>query len=293
MDGLAASTETEIGPDTDLALLERIIGDIKAGRLRLPSLPDLAHKVRTAVNDPRRSIADVARLVQFDPALAARLIQIANSPLYRGNKKFDNCHSAITRIGLAASRNLVVSFTLRNLFQARDPMLRERLQQTWQHSCRVGAISSVLARLTPGLDPDRALLAGLVHDIGVLPLLQYIETLKLDVDQARLDILIGRMRIALGTFMLKTWQFDPGLTSIPAQAEDWGRDTGMRVDYGDIVQVAHVHSQFGRGGYSGPLLPELKAFQKLTIGRLGPGYSLELLEQSQQEIAEVLRILQA
>jgi len=95
-----AVMQTTAPPDTELALIQRIIADAKSGRLQLPSLPDLAFKVRTAVNDPRRSVADIARLIQFDPALAARLIQIANSPLYRGIKKFDNCHSAITRMGI-------------------------------------------------------------------------------------------------------------------------------------------------------------------------------------------------
>ena len=288
---LAAAT-ADTGPDTDLALLQRILGDAKSGRLQLPSLPDLAHKVRTAVNDPRRSIADIARLVQFDPALAARLIQIANSPLYRGAKKFDNCHSAITRMGIPSTRNLVVSFTLRNLFQVRTPALREHLQQTWQHSCRVAAISSVLARLTPGLDADRALLAGLVHDIGILPLLQYIETLQIRLESGRLETLVARLRGALGSFVLKTWQFEQDIANIPTQAEDWARVSGEAIDYGDIVQVAHVHSQFGHGGYSGPPLTELKAFQKLSISKLGPGFSLELLAQSQQEINEVLSILQ-
>jgi len=288
----SAVMQTAAPPDTDLALIQRIIADAKSGRLQLPSLPDLAFKVRTAVNDPRRSIADIARLIQFDPALAARLIQIANSPLYRGTKKFDNCHSAITRMGIPSARNLVVSFTLRNVFQAGTPALRERLQRIWQHSCRVAAISSVLARLTPGLDPDRALLAGLVHDIGILPLLHYLETMQMPLEPARLDSMIGRLRGALGTFVLKTWQFEDDIAGIPAQAEAWDRSGAEAIDYVDIVQVAHVHSQFGQGGYSGPPLTELKAFQKLSISRLGPGFSIELLSQSQQEINEVLSILQ-
>ncbi len=287
-----ATDQTAIPADLDLALLQRIIADAKSGRLQLPSLPDLALKVRAAVNDPRRSIADIARLIQFDPALAARLIQIANSPLYRGAKKFDNCHSAIVRMGIPQARNLVVSFTLRNVFSARTPALRERMQLTWQHSCRVAAISSVLARLTPGLDPDRALLAGLVHDIGVLPLLHYFETMKINLQPAQLDTMITRLRGALGTFVLKAWQFEPDLANIPLQAEDWGRDSGEVIDYGDIVQVAQVHSQFGRGSHAGPPLPELKAFQKLSVSKLGPGFSIELLTQSQQEINEVMHILQ-
>lgn len=279
--------------DADFALLQRIIDDAKSGRLRLPSLPDVTAKVRAAVNDPRRSAGDVARVVQFDPALAARLIRIANSPLYRGARRFDNCHSAITRLGLATTRNLVVGLTLGHMFQARTATVRERLQRTWRHSCRVAAISSVLARLTPGADPDRALLAGLVHDIGVLPLLQYVESLPTDDSAVRIDTLVARLAAPLGTFVLKTWQFDPDLAAIPGQVEDWGRDSGPRVDYGDIVQVAHVHSRFGvQDGHAGPSLPELKSFRKFNISRLGPGGSLELLEQSQQEINAVLRILQ-
>lgn len=290
-----APSPSPAGADADLALLQRIVADVKSGRLRLPSLPDIALRIRAAANDPRRSSADVARVVQFDPALATRLIQIANSPLYRGATKFDNCHSAITRIGLGAVRNLVTGFVLHNLFEARTPLLRERLRLTWQHSCRVAAISSVLARLTPGLDPDRALLAGLIHDIGVLPLLRYIETETgaAGLDPVRLDTLTARLRAALGTFVLKTWQFEPDLACVPAQAEDYARDSGARADYGDVVLIAHVHSQFGHGGYAGPPLPELPAFRKLTLHRLGPGCSLELLEQSQQEIAQVLHILQA
>lgn len=292
MQSPAATPAATATPDADLALIQRIIADAKSGRLQLPSLPDLALKVRVAVNDPRRSVVDIARLIQFDPALAARLIQIANSPLYRGIKKFDNCHSAITRMGIMTARNMVVSFTLRNVFQARAPAVRERLQQTWQHSCRVAAISSVLARLTPGLDPDRALLAGLVHDIGILPLLQYLEMMNISLEPARLEDMIGRLRGALGTYVLKTWQFEEDIASIPAQTELWERNSAQAIDYVDIVQVAHVHSQFGHGGYSGPPLTELKAFQKLSISRLGPGFSIELLSQSQQEINAVMRILQ-
>lgn len=281
------------GIDADWVMLQRIIEDAKTGRLRLPSLPDLAVKVRQAVNDPRRSIAEIARLVQFDPALAARLILIANSPLYRGTQKYANCHSAITRIGLTAARNLVVSFTLRNLFKARTPALHARLQQSWRHSCKVAAICSLLARLTPGLDPDRALLAGLLHDIGELPLLQYLENLDRTIEPERLNSLVGRLRGALGRFVLKTWQFEQDLAEIPHQIEIWDRASTGPVGYIDIVQVAHVHSLFGeQGGYQGPSLPSLPAFQKLTLSRLGPGSSLELLEQSQHEINEVLQILQ-
>ncbi|WJW75247.1 HDOD domain-containing protein [Thiohalobacter sp. IOR34] len=280
------------GDDPGLALLRAILEDAKRGRLQLPSLPDVALRVRAAVRDTGRSVADVTRIVQVDPALATRLVQVVNSPIYRGSRRIDDCHTAITRLGLVATRNLVMSFTLRNLFQPRQQRLVERLQASWRHSCRVAAISSVLARLTPGIDPDRALLAGLVHDIGELPILRYLEAHEAAADMPLEDIL-RRLRGPLGSFVLQTWRFDSDMVAVPKRAEDWRRAAEGPVDYADIVQVAHVHSLFGsHQAASLPPLPELPAFRKLPISRLGPDVSLELLEQSQREINEVIGILQ-
>ncbi len=271
-------------------LLDEIMEDIRAGRLKLPMLPDVALKVRAAVQDPDRSLNEVARIIQLDPALSARLVQVVNSPLYRGNRTIDSCHAAITRLGLRATRNLVTSFTLRRLFQPRDQRLAERLRRTWQHSCKVAAVSGVLARITPGMDPDRAMLAGLVHDIGELPLIQYAEQQQPPLDADGMRSLLERLRGALGVFVLKSWRFEPGVAEVPRQVEDWvGRD-GVPLDYGDIVQVAHVHARFGEG-HEGPALTELASFRKLPLSRLGPDASLELLRESQQEIREMVAIL--
>ncbi len=260
----------------------------------MPSLPDVALRVREAVRDEKRNISDLTRIVQVDPALTARLVQVVNSPLYRGNKKIDNLHTAITRLGLEATRNLVMSFSLRNLFTPKSRELGHRMQATWRHSCKVGAISSVLARLNRGVDPDRAMLGGLIHDIGELPVLQYLEKHPQSLSDQSLSNMMARLRGALGTFVLKTWQFEADLAQIPRQVEDWKREVSVGIDYIDIVQVSHIHSLFGTPEASQlPPLTSLPSFQKLPISKLGPDASLELMEQSQQEINEVIQILQA
>jgi len=278
----------------ELGLLKSILDEIKSGRVQLPSLPDVALRVREAVRDEQRNIADVTRLVQVDPALTARLIQVVNSPLYRGNKKIDNLHTAITRLGLEATRNLVMSFSLKSLFKPRAKALAERLQQTWRHSCRVGALSSVLARLSRGVDPDRAMLGGLVHDIGELPVLQFLEKHDHSPDGVTLEPLLQKLRGPLGSFVLKIWQFEADLAVIPRVVEDWSRESRGPVDSLDIVQVSHAHSLFGTPQAAQlPPLTELAAFTKLPISQLGPDASLELLEQSRQEISDVIQILQS
>lgn len=280
--------------DWERTLLQTVTSDIKSGRLQLPSLPDVALRVREAVEDPKRSVVDLTRIVQMDPALTARLVQVANSPLYRPTSKIDSCHGAITRLGLTATRNLVISLAMRSMFRSHDRQLEGRLQSTWRHSCRVGAISSVLANLTGGLDPDHAMLGGLVHDIGELPVLQYLAKHPLQMDDAGIATILERLRGPLGTFVLKVWQFDDDLAQVPIQVENWQRDSSDAVDYVDIVQVAHVHALFGTPEMcAAPQLTQLPAFKKLSISKLGYDASLELLAWSQAEINAVLRILHA
>ncbi|HHC72553.1 MAG TPA: HDOD domain-containing protein [Thiotrichales bacterium] len=280
------------GGSRDVArLVQTIMADARRGMLELPTLPDVALRVRVAMQDNGRRMAELARIIQVDPALTARLVKVVNSPLYRANRHIDDCHKAITRLGLVTTRNLVMGFTLRNLFQPRQHRLAERLRESWRHSCRVAAISSVLARLTPGVDTGRALLAGLIHDIGELPILLYLEK-RGSVEGIPLERILRQLRAPLGSLVLQAWQFDRELVEVPRRVEEWGEAAEGPIGCLDIVQVAHVHSLFGTGGVSRPPpLYELPAFRRLPISRLGPDASLELLEQSQQEIDEVLDIL--
>ena len=132
--------------DFDGQLVFEIYNESLNDRLELPSLPDLALNVRKAVNDPDCDAQTVARLVQLDVSLTARLIQIANGPFYRGMDPINTCANAVMRMGLNTTRDIVTSLSLKNIFQSSDPRLSVRLRTLWVHSTRVAAISSVLAR---------------------------------------------------------------------------------------------------------------------------------------------------
>ncbi len=274
---------------------EDVLRCLNSGRLRIPSLPDIALRVRQAVNDPDKGLADVARIVQVDPALAARLVHIANSPLYRGEHPIDSCHLAVTRLGLNATRNFVVGFTLRNLFRPKRRALLARLHEIWRHGCRVGAISAVLARVTPGVDADRVILAGLVHGIGALPVLDYLD--RSDIrEQELVDALLESLAPELGCRMLRDWGFDEELADVPVailRFERFDPDAPEQVARcADLVQVAWIHAGFGsQGKRRVPSLPELASFRRLPISRLGPDASLEVLEQSREEIRELAQLL--
>ncbi len=116
--------------------------DLPGDRLVLPSLPDIAVKIRHLI-EGEVSVQQVATLVQTDPVINAKLMKIANGALYHGLRPMDSCQQAVSRLGLESARNLVVGFVLRNLFKEKisTALLARHARQLWEHSVGVGAIA--------------------------------------------------------------------------------------------------------------------------------------------------------
>lgn len=277
------------------ALVDKFVGemldDIKHNRLKLPILPEVAFKVREAVNDPNAAAAAIAKAVSADTSIAARLLQVANSPLYRGTSPISNLQSAIARLGAPLVRNLVTSLILKQLFQTKSPALMERMQKLWEHSTQVAAISHVLARKFTRLKSDEAMLAGLIHDIGTLPILLKAETTpELLENMEALDQLIDKLHAPIGRLILEAWKFPPELVTVAAEHENLAR-LSDHVDYTDIVTVANLHSYLGsKHRHAQVKFTEVPAFTKLG---LTPETSLSTLEEAAGEMKEVKSLLAA
>ncbi len=232
--------------DASDQFLKQLLADLAGNRLVLPTLPEVALRVRDTVEDENASAGKIADIVATDPALAARLFQIANSPLYRGNRPIDDLKMAITRLGLGVVRNVVTSLAMQQIFQPTSDALDRRFRHIWEHSTEVAAISSVLAKQYTRLRPDEAMLAGLVHEIGALPILSRAEDdPALAEDEARLDALLQQATGPVGEAILKTWGFPPALVAVPKGVLDLQRNSGDKPDYVDVVQVAKLQALFG------------------------------------------------
>ncbi len=279
--------------DSCQALISKIRLEHEAGCLVLPSLPEIVVRVRQAVNNEDVNLGNIVKIIQLDPSLTARLVQIANSPLYRSRQPVENCLMAVNRLGLTTTRDLVTCLVLNNVFNAENKKLSAKLKKLWQHSCHVAAIASTIAKVTPNLHEDTALLAGLLHDIGVLPVLHYAADFP-DVFQSeeKLNFVIQKLRAPLGQKILQEWNFDRVLSDVSAQAENWLRDSNEAADYVDVVIVAQIHSYFGiENNVNLPPLLSTPAFLKLGLSKLGPDASLEVLFEAEQEIRSIMAML--
>jgi len=271
-----------------------LLTEFEAGRLIVPSLPEVISRISDAINDKRKGTQQVAKIIQLDPGLTARLIQIANSPAYRSYFPIDSCQMAVTRMGLRTTRSIITALVLHNIFKIKSQLLRNRMNRLWQHSCNIAAICYVLAQLHKGkLEPEKALLAGLVHDIGELPVLHYISDYPdLIGSENNLDEIVSSLKGSLGRKILQKWQFSTDLIEVPELADEWSREAPGPVDYVDLVIVAQVHGLFGTNhSQQIPPLVELPAFNKMSLSKLGPDASVELLHGAQEEVRKMLNIL--
>lgn len=269
--------------------LQDLLKDLESNTLVLPTLPEVALRVRDAVDDEDASIGDITKVIATDAALSARIIQVANSPLMRASKEIQTLDMAVNRLGTKLIRDMVISMVMEQMFQATSEVTDKKLRQIWEHSTTVAAISHALAAQFTKLVPEQAMLAGLVHDIGALPILTKAEDYpELLENEATLDKIIDKLHGKIGQAILKTWNFPAELVKVPAEHENLTRNSEA-TDYVDVVTVANLQSYMGSDH---PLAQmdwsTIPAFSKLG---LNPEINVVEMEETADDIKEVQRML--
>ncbi|NLY12138.1 MAG: HDOD domain-containing protein [Gammaproteobacteria bacterium] len=219
-------------------LLDAIAND----ELVLPTLPEVALRVREAAEDPNVSIPALSKVIGNDAALTARIIKVVNSPLLRTNKEITDLNMAVSRLGINYTSNLATGLAMEQMFQATSDVIDQKMRDVWTKSTEIAGICHVLCRHFTRLMPDQATLAGLVHQIGVLPILTYAEESNaLLKDSISLNHIIEHIHPLIGERILRAWDFPEQIAAVPGNYLDFGRQS-RSVDYIDIVQVATLQS---------------------------------------------------
>ena len=280
--------------DTEGVLFKQVYDAYSQGSLKLPTMPEVAMKIARIADDPEAGIPEIAKIIQTDPTVAGSVIQAANSPLYRSTKPIDSIKNAVVRLGLKITRNLASSIAMRETFQVKSPVIRERTKTLWEHSVNISALSYVIAQELKGLDPERALMAGLLHDIGVIPILYYIEQNKLSLEPQDIDNTIQKLRGMLGVLVINYWGMDQELVTVAEECENWSRDSGPDVDYCDIVLVSQLYDAIDTPRADTlPKFDEVPAYRKLNFGDEGGEHNLQIIQNAEKEIASIKQLLQA
>lgn len=278
--------------DSSLALVNEITNLFKSKSVTLPSLPEIALYINAALDKEDMSAKKLAKIIQMDPVIAARIVQVANSALYGGGEQNDSIQNAVTKIGFEGVRAIVMGVVLRDLFMPNTEIVTRSMAHFYEHSIRIGVICYEFAKRIRGFSPDRAFLAGILHDIGVVPILVVADGhTEIAYKTSNLETVLSQLKSYIGGMVLQQWEFDPEYIVIAKHAYDWKRDVD-KADYCDLVQVALLHSHLlGGEKITGPVLEELPAFKRLGLDSENPIANIAMLKELGQRITDLVRMI--
>ncbi len=219
------ATRTEPAPverppwgDLARALENRLAVNLSGQNLDLPPLPQVPHRVLQRLRDPHCDFGDLVNDIAEDQVIAASVLRLANSPLYRGRDAISTLPTAVTRIGAKALKTLMLHQSLRSAtLGGRKPHpLAERI---WHRSLVSAIIMRELSRFTR-LDAEDAFLIGLLHDIGSVVVLREVSAQasisRGTVDTATFEYLCHQSHEAFGELLAGAWGLPAHLKALIA-----------------------------------------------------------------------------
>lgn len=221
--------------------------ELSGGRVELPSFPDVAVRVRRALADESSTVDQVVRIVGSEPALAARLLKMSNSAmLNRSGKQVTDLRTAVNRMGHNMVRSAAISFAMAQIRSASKLKgLEQFLEDLWESSTHVAALSFVLASKLTKINPDEAMLAGLLHGIGKLYIVTRAEKHPmLFMNPEAMNDMIRDWHAAIGKAILENWEFSESMSEAISVQDDLSRESDELPDLSDVISAAILMASF-------------------------------------------------
>ncbi|MFN6971710.1 MAG: HDOD domain-containing protein [Rheinheimera sp.] len=251
------------------ALLTILIEKIRTDTLILPSLPEIALKIRKMADDPNVNLAKMSDMISHDPALTARIMKIANSAFVGRGVHVNSLQQATTRIGLRYIKNVVTAMAMEQLFVSKSPVVKAHMEKVWAETLELTAFA--LAAMQQynssfkhtAVNFDTMTLAGLVHNIGALSILTEAERqVEIFGEEAFIKQAITNISGKIGANILTSWAFPKELIEV---AEQWNVDTYVPAhpSYVDFIRIAAIKQE--RYHAEGEMADLLKPYADLGL----------------------------
>jgi putative nucleotidyltransferase with HDIG domain len=234
------SSDTMNKPST--RIIDQVIQSIERDDYMLPTLPDEAIKLQELIDDPNVSAEQIVVALSIDLFVSAQIIKSANSAAFAGLPQISSVREAASRLGYRQLRNLVITITRSEMLCSKNPIINQRIKEIFDHSREMAALCYVIALRHPHLSPEQAMIVGLVHDIGMLPLYLQIEKNNVPIANDELEILIDECHEEIGAKLLKKWNFPQDIVNAVAEHDDIHRKFSKEElpDYMDVVTFANL-----------------------------------------------------
>jgi len=276
------------------ARYRQVVSQLMSGEEQLPSLPALTLEIRRALRSPDISLEVLSKLISRDPALAALLIKYSSSALTRTRRGPKTLKDVMQVSGVGQVDRITMVHSIQSLFTLHSAAHKKLFKEAWERLILQACICAFLASRASHVQPEQALLASLMSELGSLAIFS---ALKDDVEPSRELYLnlCNEYSKSLGIVLLRKWAVDEELVEIVRHSGDWSEKGAYQMELIDLVNLARYHRLKGFDHVT-----DLPPLQSLTgYGKLVPPYNqldinggLQVLSVHREEIdalADMLR----
>jgi putative nucleotidyltransferase with HDIG domain len=226
---------------------EFVLGRIEADDLGLPALPLVAGRCLDLLFQPEFSLKEIARLIETDPLIAARVVRLANSAAFATLEPARSVLQAVMRLGADDLQSFMFEISARPVFESHDRTISSLGRALWTHSVAVALLARAIVRRVGDPNPEAAYLAGLLHDIGK-PLMA---TMLLDAEHRLFNVrtrnwlfpatwlgLIAKVHRRVGIALADAWRLPDLVVNTVRDLESY--DTAQPQNPANAVRLANA-----------------------------------------------------
>ncbi len=225
----------------EFQFIEDLTAELSTKELVFPTSLNVTMKIRHALNSPDISNDAVARIVGAEPVLSAYILRLANSAMFnQTGTPFTDLRKATMRLGHSMVRNVAISVGMKQLVQSKSSSeIPKVIDGLWKRCIRISALSFVVARRLTRVNPDTAMMAGLLINIGKFYILNRAHSYDaLLVDEAALWELVDQWHANIGTAILESWEVPEEISNAVLNGSDLAYTHRGAPDLTDVVVAA-------------------------------------------------------
>ena len=274
------------------SIIYDIYRNIMCNDVQLPTLPAVANDITELYQNQNVDAGRLAKVLLAYPSASDKLVRGATKNQGVSNKSPEQVMLGVaTRLGTKSAYYLIMTHIINQLYVSQPAALAEKLKPYREHSLNVAAISRSLAKTQTAFSSDRAMLAGMIHAVGSLVIVDFLihngEDFALDSEEINHATLTLRQEFT--SLLLRRWKFAEDVVLAAESCEDWFRNPSDELDLCDIVLVANYHSCLSTDrAASLPPISAIPAMQKL---KMTPAESIELIKRSKFEKEKIEKLI--
>jgi len=275
-----------LGGDESFLFVQALATELSSGKAELPGFPDIAARVQHVLADENVDTDRVVKVIGAEPVLAAQLLTIANSvALNPSGRQILDLRTAVARVGLNTVRTATIAYAVRLLRSSAElKPIASQLEALWHRNVLIASLCYVVARARSRVNPDTALLTGMLHGVGRLCIMtRAVRHPTLFANPSTYHLIERDWHLSIAVELLTNWGVAPDIVAAVRDSEDYAREAREGPTLTDVLMAANVIAVYaGQPEFLEARLHSIKAISHLGLNRR---MCDQLTAESAQEIA--------